>query len=146
MDSDSIALRIDFGFVGNSAQYKIAGWQAPEQGFTWTSGNKSSLAFPRPGLPGRYALELQVSPFVWRNKLSRQRLIITVNDAQVGRFAVLHEAVLTCAIPWTLLTERGVCTVEFQLPDAAIPSEVNGVPDARHLAIAFDELRLLWLG
>jgi hypothetical protein len=146
LEAAGIALTIDFGSLGNSADYKLSGWQEPERGFTWTLGNRSTLTFPCPDSPGRYALELQVSPFVWKDKLATQRIIVTVNEDEVGRFGVEHDAVLSCEIPWAVLFRRDACIVEFQLPDSAKPIDVNGVPDTRSLAIAFDEVRLVRIG
>ncbi len=140
---DSVVLAIDFGSMGNSADYKIGGWQDPERGFTWTLGQETSLAFVPPESPGRYALELTVAPFVWRDKLAAQRLVIRTNEEEIGRFALQAEAVLTCEIPWNLLTRRPVCVVGFELPDAARPIEVSGVPDARAIALAFEQVRLI---
>jgi hypothetical protein len=145
MYGKSVELRIDFGAMGNSADYKIAGWQDSEQGFTWTLGKESSLAIPCPELPGRYALELHVSPFVWRDKLAVQRIIVTVNDEEVARFAVENDSVLRCEIPWYVLNRRAACIVEFKFPDSAKPVDITGVPDVRTLAIAFDEVRLVRL-
>lgn len=140
---EDVVLAIDFGSMGNSADFKVGGWQDPEQGFTWTLGEKTSLAFVSPESPGRYALELSVSPFVWREKLAAQRLVVRANDEEIGRFALHSDAVLTCEIPWNLLLRRQVCMIEFQLPDAARPVEVSGVPDSRAIALAFEQVRLL---
>jgi hypothetical protein len=141
----AVAFTIDFGALGNSADYKIAGWQKPESGFTWTLGTLSSLKFPRPEEPGRYALELHIAPFVWKDRLAAQRMFVTVNDEQVGKFAVEREEVVLCEIPWSVLELRSTCVVEFALPDSAEPAQINGVPDTRSIALAFNEVRLIRL-
>ena len=143
--TDDATLTIDFGLMGNSADYKLTGWHETEQGFTWTLGTSSSLSFPRPQPEGRYALELHVSPFVWKDRLAVQRLIVTVNEVEVGRFGVEHDEVIQCEIPWRVLSQRQSCIVEFELPDSAQPIQVNGVPDNRSIALAFDEVRLVRL-
>jgi hypothetical protein len=132
--------------LGNSADYKLSGWQEPESGFTWTLGTQSSLAFPRPAETGRYALELHISPFVWKDRLAAQRLSVTVNEEEVGRFAIEREEVVLCEIPWSVLELRDACIVEFALPDSATPAQINGVPDTRSIALAFAEVRLIRLG
>jgi hypothetical protein len=140
---DSVVLTIDFGSMGNSGDFKVGGWQDPEHGFTWTLGQETSLAFVSPESPGRYALELAVSPFVFREKLPAQRLVVRANDEEIGRFELQSDAVLTAEIPWNLLARRQVCVVEFELPDAAKPIEVSGVPDSRAIALAFEQVRLI---
>jgi len=144
-DPRAVAFTIDFGTLGNSADYKISGWQEPESGFTWTLGTESSLAFPRPEEPGRYALELHISPFVWKERLTAQRVSIAVNEEEVGKFSVEHDEVILCEIPWSVLELRSACIVEFTLPDSASPAQVNGVPDTRSIALAFNEMRLIRL-
>jgi hypothetical protein len=144
-DAKAVAFTIDFGALGNSADYKIAGWQQPESGFTWTLGTQSSLAFPRPEEPGRYALELHISPFVWKERLAAQRMSVAVNDEEVGKFTVEREEVILCEIPWSVLALRAACVVDFALPDSAAPAQINGVPDTRSIALAFNEVRLIRL-
>jgi len=47
-------------------------------------GQVEYARFPCPEAPGAYALELQVSPFIWRDKLTAQRIVVTVNDEGSG--------------------------------------------------------------
>ena len=144
-ETATVAFIIDFGALGNSADYKLAGWQEPEAGFTWTLGTQSSFKFPRPEQAGCYALELHVSPFVWKDRLAAQRLFVSVNGEEVENFTVEREDIILCEIPWPVFELRSVCMVEFALPDSAQPVQINGVPDSRSIALAFHELRLVRL-
>ena len=133
---------IDFGRGGNSDAYRRSGWSEPEPRHTWTIGPESTLEFPRPAVPGTYMLVLELGPFVWKDQLPAQKLTVLINGSEVGEFAVHETTALECTVDWPLIERREWVSLTFRHPDAARPVDVNGVPDHRELALAFETISL----
>ncbi|HWB51435.1 MAG TPA: glycosyltransferase family 2 protein [Stellaceae bacterium] len=102
----------------------------------------SSLELPRPEEPGEYLLELSVHPFVSEEKVPAQKLRVVINNAEVGDFDVRVTSSLECLLPWNLLKAGDTVAVEFAHPFAASRSAVNGEPDERLIALAFQRISL----
>ena len=135
-------LAIEFSAGGNSADYRRGGWSNAELRHTWTIGTDSALELPRPGAPGTYTLSVKLAPYLWKEKLQAQRLVVTVNGSEVGSYVVRKATVLECQLPWALIADKDIIAVVFHHPDAAKPNEVSGVPDQRIIALAFETLFL----
>ena len=135
-------LVIDFGRGGNSDSYRRSGWSEAEPRHTWTIGTESTLEFPRPTIPGTYMMALEVGPFVWKEQLPVQRLTVLINGSEVGEFSVRETTALECEIPWPLIERQDWVSLTFRHPDAARPTDINGVPDHRELALAFETITL----
>jgi hypothetical protein len=136
-------LIIDFGRTGNSTVYCRVGWSDPEPRHTWTIGQESTLEFPRPVLPGDYKLILDVGPFLWQDRLPAQRLVVSVNDHEVGKFVITKIGTVACPVPWRLIERGEWVSVTLSHPDAARPIDVNRVPDHREIALAFETVSFL---
>lgn len=136
-------LVIDFGWTGNSASYRRTGWADPEPRYTWTIGRESTLEFPRPSLPGAYRLVLEVSPFLWQDRLTTQHLSVAINNHEVGTFAITGGGSIECAVPWRLIARGEWVLVMLSHPDAARPIDINRVPDHREIALAFETVSLV---
>src|SRR4029077_19430059 len=65
---------------------------------------------------------------------------VLVNGVQIGEFALREVAPVACTIPWSILAGRKAVSIKFIHPDAAKPSDVNGVSDLREIAFAFERL------
>ena len=133
---------VDFGRSGNSDNYRRSGWSEPEPRHTWTIGPESTLEFPRPPVPGDYTLVIELGPFVWKDRLPTQHLTILANGSDVGGYAVQAATAIECTLPWRLIEGREWVSLTFRHPDAARPVDINGVPDHRELALAFETLSL----
>jgi hypothetical protein len=83
---------------------------------------------------------IELGPFVWKDKLEVQRLIVSVNGLQVGEFVLREVMLVDCAVPWSALARGTAVSITFTHPDAAKPSDVNGVSDHREIAFAFERL------
>jgi hypothetical protein len=137
------SLVIDFGRNGNSTVYRRTGWSQPEPRHTWTIGQESTLEFPRPSVPGNYLLILEVGPFLWRDKLPQQRLMVSINGREVGNFVLTEVGSIECTIPWELIERGDWVSVTFSHPDAARPIDINRVPDHREIALAFETISVV---
>jgi hypothetical protein len=140
MQSGGQELLINFGVAGNGGTFCRSGWSQAEPRHTWTLGRESELELPQPTEPGAYRLLIELGPFVWKDKLEVQRLVVSVNGAQIGEFALREVALVDCAVPWSVLAGREAVSIKFTHPDAAKPSGVNGASDHREIAFAFESL------
>jgi GT2 family glycosyltransferase len=136
------SIAIDFGQDGNSHLFRKDGWSEPEPRYTWTAGLSSSLEIPRPDEQGEYLLELNVHPFIADGRIAAQKLRVTVNDFEVGDFEIRVTSSLECLLPWDLLEGRAAISVGFAHPTAASRSAINGEPDERLIALAFQRINL----
>jgi hypothetical protein len=134
---------IDFGRTGNSAAYRCAGWSESEPRHTWTVGRESTLKLPRPADPGNYRIVIELGPFVWKDRLPSQHLSVLVNGKEVGDFEVREVTLLECTVPWSIVEPEQSVSIRFVHPDAAKPSEINGVADYREIAFAFELVHFL---
>lgn len=140
MRSGDQELLVDFGVAGNGGRFCRSGWSQAEPRHTWTLGRESALELPQPAEPGAYRLLIELGPFVWKDKLEVQRLVVLANGVQVGDFALREVALVDCAVPWSVLAGRDAVSLRFIHADAAKPSDVNGVSDHREIAFAFERL------
>jgi glycosyltransferase involved in cell wall biosynthesis/ADP-heptose:LPS heptosyltransferase len=107
------------------------GFSGIEPELRWTDGNSAAMIFDCPdGVPAHGVLTLLF------DTLGAQRLLIRFNGVQVVD-AVQNGSRVLLKIPVDNL-ESGRNTLEFDLPDARIPS----IGDSRKLAIAIKELEI----
>ena len=133
---------LDFG-LGGTCQAAIGeGWHKAEDGFRWTSGGRSTLRVRRPENAQNYLALAAVSAFVHPEKLSKQRVMVKVNGTLVGSAELSEFSALEFEIPWTCIKQSQEILLEFELPDAAKPSDITGSHDARRLALCFRHLRI----
>jgi GT2 family glycosyltransferase len=142
MNANIPSFEVDFGQHGNGLLYRREGWSEPEPRYTWSLGFVSSLELPRPDEPGDYMLELNVHPFTSDGKISVQKLRVVVNDVEVADFEVRVTSSLECQLPWSLIENRAAVSVSFLHPNAASRNAINGEPDDRVVAFAFQRVGL----
>jgi hypothetical protein len=132
-----------FGKGGNSAGQVGYGWSAPEDGYTWSIGDRSLLIIDSPGSADEYWLEMDVIPYVAPPAVKSQSLRIAINGEPVHTFDPLTRGRVGCAIPGRLL--HGIDRVQIIMdhPEAASPKAVAGERDDRRLAIAFRSLSIV---
>jgi hypothetical protein len=74
-------------------------------------------------------------------RLGAQRLFVSVNGQEVGRFSVSRRTERACRIPWHVMAERSDLEVVIEAPDAARPADF-GEADRRQLGVALSRLDL----
>jgi hypothetical protein len=134
---------IEFGKDGNAADTTIYGWSAPEDGYTWTIGQRSALCTEVPDAPFGFQLEILWSPFVIDTVLAAQSVAISIGGRRIADHVVanpgLETAIFRCPPP---RRDETRLLIEFDLPSAAQPSVVAGRQDDRMLALCFRKLRI----
>jgi hypothetical protein len=129
--------------VGTSeaGRYLGHGWPSGEGEFRWTEGRGGStvrFALPTPA-PG--ALEIELRPYLCGRKLSSQRLVVTMNDRELGSL-VLQSPELAAhrfVVPADVARPQNI--IRLQAPDAASPSAMDGSSDRRRLGVAVRTIR-----
>jgi hypothetical protein len=133
---------IVFGRDGNASGYTHGGWSAPENGYTWSIDDRSTIDVPVPGEADSYRLDMNVVPFVAPPALPAQVMRVEVNGELVHTFDPLPRGEVGCAIPGRIVGGRSLIEIVFDHPHAASPLEVAGGNDARRLAVSFYRLSL----
>jgi hypothetical protein len=143
VEPEPTKVAVEFGDRGNSAQFcRGGGWSPAEPKHTWTVGLESALELPLPARSGVYLLNLTLAPFVFKERLPAQKLTVVVNGKEIKTNTVRERASIEYKLPWELLEGRDSIDVVFKHPNAAKPAEVNGVPDQRQIAFAFEAVTL----
>jgi hypothetical protein len=136
-------LKIDFTVDGNSKQYLAEGWSGAEPRHRWTNGPAAKLVIERPRTQADYVLRVVAAPFVWEDKLRRQRIQVTLNGFDLDVAALSALGLIEWHVPWETLAAREAVEIEFRLPDSRRASEIKEIDDHRVLGFAFRELALL---
>jgi hypothetical protein len=131
-------LDIIFGTDGNAHPFTREGWSTPEPGYLWATGPRSRLVLPGPSDPGAWDLEAEVEPFTHADRLTTQRLALSVNGVAAGAVELRDHAVLKLELPAT----ADALDLVFDLPDAARPMDYAGGTDDRALGVSFKRLLL----
>jgi hypothetical protein len=133
---------IVFGKDGNAAGCTGYGWSAHEDGYTWSTGDRSLLTIQNPGPADEFWLEFDVVPFVAPPVLPAQSMGVTVNGELIQVFDPLVRGKVGCIVPGRHLQGLETVAIVLDHPKAAIPRDLTGVNDDRRLAVAFRRLSL----
>src|SRR4051794_4055222 len=71
-----------FGKEGNAAGGVGYGWSRPEDGYTWSIGERSLLTIDSPGAADEYWLEMEVIPYVAPPVVKSQSLRVLIGGDQ----------------------------------------------------------------
>jgi hypothetical protein len=94
-----------------------------------------------PGLPGDgpAVLRMGVTPHVFGDVLTRQRLIVEVNGFRVRSFDIMLECVVGCDIPAEFLRPGDRNVVRLIHPDAVAPSVLaHMLSDHRRISVSVE--------
>jgi hypothetical protein len=117
------------------------GWSGAEPKHHWRVGGESTLRLRAVAGRGDGVLRLGVTPHVFGNVLTRQRLLVEVNGHFVREFFVTLEAVLGCDVPAAWIGRAGGDIVRLVHPDAVAPCDLpGGAGDGRRLAVSLEWL------
>jgi len=134
---------IRFGTGEDAEQYLGSGWSYPEKDWIWTDAASSYIFLPMNTPPSDLMLTLQFSPFLVKNTLDQQRMIIRVNGHPVANTTISEPGSqeIVVQINQSIL-EGDMQTLTFELPDAMSPYEKGISGDTRTLGIAVQTLSL----
>ena len=135
---------IHFGTSGNSEQYKLDGWSAPDGPVTWILGQWALLSLRTAQPPGPMVLRARVQAYLHPPEVSTQRVRVLVNRKLVGEWVFkdrrVHDEVL--AVPPDAFNLPNQTMIAIQTSDAVAPSSVNDGPDVRKLSLAVYKLSI----
>ena len=137
---------LTFGKNGNVHRFLLDGWSLPSKSerTTWTKAAEARLSFRiSPPKRGKVVLSAKMLPFVVKELLPHQRVLIHVNGELVGEW-MLTERVLqshSMEVPADLFRDEEV-VVGFEFPNAATPRELGVNRDVRTLAVRFASISL----
>ena len=141
-------LVVDFG-DDRAARFMDKGWSVIERGYTWATGEESTLCLGTWDRPGDTMLFLTVEPNYEADLRSAQRLTVFVNDVEVAQQIVAGPGprAVVFEVPEAVIASKESLTLRFAHPDWLRPCDMPGANgDMRELSFMFQELRLTTLG
>lgn len=128
---------ISFGAGGDARLFQGSGWSFAEEGFTWTDGPRAELRLLL-ATPLRDATLVLTVPIANTEpgRLDRQRVVVSLNTAEIGTVVVPGAGHYTLAVPGRLWRE-GENVLAFGLPDAWAPPT-----GGRRLGIALHSMQI----
>ncbi|MGV8108415.1 MAG: hypothetical protein AB2L10_03120 [Methanospirillum sp.] len=129
-----------FGVGGTASQYVGEGWSRPENGFTWTDNNQSSVVILINDIPKKIYLILQGRPFTGSD-LKHQIVIISINGKNISKPIIMKNTItdtmsnLILPVPPEYL-KKGANYITLTLPNATSPMALGISQDPRMLGIA----------
>lgn len=136
---------IRFGAGGNAAEYRLAGWSAPEPWGTWTEGLRADLRLPLEH-PIEGAARLTVEADAYVSPLHPQfRVRVFCGNEWIGEWKIETGAIeqRTLTIPAKVLQQKTELILGFHIMDPASPYDCGQSEDDRRvLGLGFRRLRL----
>jgi hypothetical protein len=136
-------LSTGFGKEADGDRYRLDGWAASEQGFTWTEGERSSIRLPVLSGEGSFIIRFVATPFTVAQLRPFQQVELLIGEVRVGGCEVKDIAVIEAEVPPEVLRDGEALTITLRLPTAARPSELVKSKDNRRLALAVRSLTIL---
>lgn len=156
--------KVNFGYGGDSFRFRLSGWSHIESTFTWTDGIGTSLAFRVPASTGPVRLRMRLAGFTKLPELPYQPVDIYVNAKKIGNWKVAEDNIYTVIIPkqyvaapedehagggagetplgFTNAGKTRLLLIDFHIPKAASPFDLNVSWDTRRLGIQCSELQI----
>ncbi len=134
--------KVNFSAAGNYRRYVKDGWSFAEPDHVWTEGKKAFLTFKTAQSGFDPTIDIEVSPFLAPPRITKQRVILFVNDEKVGEHEITATSKIQFTVPRALWAKKQPAVVEFRLPDAAAPSSLGVGSDTRPLSLAFRSLTI----
>jgi hypothetical protein len=139
LDADDV---VKFGIDGNAETFQQYGWGDSREGFTWTSGSRSSLELPIGNLEGNaLVLKAKLIPFLVPNKLESQNVDIFVGGMRIDSWNVSSPGEYQVTIPNSRI-DNGVLRIAFDLKSATSQKALGLNSDGEILALQFHDLKI----
>ncbi len=129
-----------FGVAGSILPFMREGWSHPEDGFCWTQGTRSRLSLPAFRGKGEMVLEIHLHPLVCTPGPQSQRLIVSVNDQQIGDETLTDDCTMALEVPETAIRGAERLEVRLDCPTATTPSAIGPFHEGRQLGVMMREL------
>jgi len=126
---------VEFGRTGNASSYMQKGWSAPEEEFTWSLGNTTTLSVPLESADEDIIFTATVTPLLHGN-LKNQRVSIYIGNDLIDTWNVTATGEYSIHINKRFI-ENSTLLLTFYFHDAATPEELGKNNDKRMLALAF---------
>jgi hypothetical protein len=107
--------------------------------YTWTSGKVSQILFPRIIADQDYTLRLTAFPAGVEHSMM-QHVRFEMNGQLFAEIEFISKQELILTVPKGAMADRSDAKLTMHLPNALSPSTINGLDDARLIALACESL------
>jgi hypothetical protein len=136
-------LSLRFGIADIGATCLGTGWSASEDGFTWTDGTQSTLRLQPPNSDGACVVRIFGWPFIVRKVLTKQEVLISVNEKQIGSCTIRDVCVIEFEIPRSMRAAGEPLEIRLTVPGAMPPNELKDTEDSRVLGFCLEKVVVL---
>jgi hypothetical protein len=135
---------VRFGQDGNATPYLKHGWAhaAKNRYASFAIGRRASLfmSLEAPGSDLLFAMDL--SPYPVKGMLRSQRVTVSVNGEEIGKWDVRESTEYTALIPRRLIGDGNTAHITFDLPDAVSPLDLKDGGITQRLSIVAGSFRI----
>ena len=133
---------IDFTRRGNSADFRVSGWLAPETTGTWTADCESRLDLNLERPPSSdIRATFELIPLVRGAALPCQKLLVSANGAPIADLCADREGSYSFIIPRNL-SSSSLLALRFEIPTAASPKALGAWDFDSPVGVHVKSLRL----
>jgi hypothetical protein len=135
-------ITVFFGAAGDSDRFRLLGWSATEDAFTWTDGIGASLGVRLPASEHPVRMSLKAAGMNAPGRLPFQPVDVFVNGEKIASWQVADEKVHTAIIPQVFVQgPESFLFIDFHMPKVASPSSLGHGSDGRRLGMRVVDLR-----
>lgn len=135
-------ITVFFGAAGDSDRFRLLGWSAEEEAFTWTDGIGASLGVRLPRSEHPVRMSLKAAGMNVPQRLPFQPVDVYVNGEKIASWEVAAQKVHTATIPQRFVdAPESFLFIDFHMPKCASPSSLGRGPDGRRLGMRVVDLR-----
>jgi hypothetical protein len=141
-DGPVLALPTEGLRVGSpeAESYLGLGWAWGNGDSCWTVSRCATVRFSRPKEPAA-VLSIELRPYLAQPKLSRQRLIVSMNGREIGEVTLSNQDFVTYTFPVPADLAETENSLRLCAPDAESPATAEGAADRRLLGVDVRFLR-----
>ena len=127
--------KVSFGRGGNSDVFKVSGWSATEEKFTWSEGGEAILKMTTTPTDELVVVKMTLAALVKEPELAAQPVEVSVNGQKIAEWQVGNTAEFTAPLPHDISKMGGPLTISFKTPKATSPKTLGLSADPRNLGI-----------
>lgn len=129
----TVGERLGFGRE-QGRRFQHEGWVESEEKWCWSSDHRATLVFAADG-PTPHFVRMRFAPYVFKDKLTRQRVVIRLNGQPVADLIATGAEGKDYQFPLSAGAWQPKNRLTFDLPDATMPITLDDGRDQRLLGI-----------
>jgi hypothetical protein len=110
-------VRLMFAAESAPGRFLGQGWSEPRNDHVWAMGPESWILLPAPVFRGACLLSLTAFPRLPAGGIGQQRVIVSVNGFETGRFTLTRREQIVCVVPRHITEGKAALCIRLRHPD-----------------------------